>query len=32
MCAMVATSPAHLVAVERSELPVEFATEIVQQN
>jgi hypothetical protein len=32
MCAMIATSPAHLVAVERSDLPVEFATEIVQQN
>jgi hypothetical protein len=32
MCAMVVTSPAHLVAVERSDLPVEFATEIVQQN
>jgi hypothetical protein len=32
MCAMVVTSPAHLVAIERSELPVEFATEIVQQH
>jgi hypothetical protein len=32
MCAMVVTSPAHLVAIERSALPVAFATEIVQQN
>lgn len=32
MCAMLVTHPAHLVAIERSELPVEFATEVVQQN
>jgi hypothetical protein len=32
MCAMIATSPAHLVAIERSDLPVEFATETVQQK
>jgi hypothetical protein len=32
MCAMVVTTPAHLVAVERSDLPVEFATEVVQEN
>jgi hypothetical protein len=32
MCAMLVTSPAHLVAIERSELPVEFSTEVVQQN
>jgi hypothetical protein len=32
MCSMVVTSPAHLVAIERSALPVAFATEIVQQN
>jgi hypothetical protein len=30
MCAMVVTSPAHLVAIERSDLPVEFATEVLQ--
>lgn len=30
MCAMIVTSPAHLVAIERSDLPVEFATEVVQ--
>jgi hypothetical protein len=28
MCAMLVTSPAHLVAIERSDLPVEFATEV----
>jgi hypothetical protein len=32
MCAAVVTYPAHLVAVERSELPVEFATQVVQRN
>jgi hypothetical protein len=32
MCVMTVTSPAHLVVVERSELPVEFATEIQQGN
>jgi hypothetical protein len=32
MCAMVVTSPAHLVAIERSDLPVEFTTEVVKEN
>lgn len=32
MCAMLVTTPAHLVTIERSELPVEFATEVVQEN
>jgi hypothetical protein len=32
MCAMTVTYPAHLVTVERSDLPVEFATEVVQDN
>jgi hypothetical protein len=32
MCAMIVTTPAHLVTVERSDLPVEFATEVVQEN
>jgi hypothetical protein len=32
MCAMMVTSPAHLVAIERSDLPVEFATEVVQEH
>jgi hypothetical protein len=32
MCVALVTWPAHLVTVERSELPVEFATEVVQQH
>ena len=32
MCALMVTTPGHLVAIERSELPVEFVTEVVQQN
>jgi hypothetical protein len=32
MCAMMVTTPGHLVAIERSDLPVEFVTEVVQQN
>jgi hypothetical protein len=32
MCALMVTKPGHLVEIERSDLPVEFATEIVQEN
>jgi hypothetical protein len=32
MCAMMVTKPGHLVAIERSDLPVEFVTEVVQEK
>lgn len=32
MCAAVVTYPGHLVAIERSDLPVEFTTEVVREN